>query len=69
MRKEFGKWLMDIAKYMTTAIMLSSIFKQIERLEAFFVCTVMTCCVLMLGLFFIKEEQQVENEKKLDKKK
>ena len=26
MKKEFGKWLMDIAKYMTTALLLSSAF-------------------------------------------
>ena len=31
MRKELGKWLMDIAKYMTTAILLSSIFNGIEE--------------------------------------
>ena len=26
MKKEFGKWLMDIAKYMVTALLLSTIF-------------------------------------------
>lgn len=26
MKKEFGKWLMDIAKYMVTALLLSSTF-------------------------------------------
>ena len=31
MRKELGKWLMDITKYMTTAILLSSIFNGIEE--------------------------------------
>jgi hypothetical protein len=25
-KKEFGKWLMDIAKYMVTALLLSTIF-------------------------------------------
>ena len=31
MRKEFGKWLMDIAKYITTAVILTSIFGDIEE--------------------------------------
>lgn len=26
MKKELGKWLMDIAKYITTAVILSSVF-------------------------------------------
>lgn len=31
MKKEFGKWLMDIAKYITTAVILTSIFGEIEQ--------------------------------------
>ena len=28
MRKEFGKWLMDIAKHIATAVILSSVFEE-----------------------------------------
>lgn len=31
MKKEIGKWLLDIAKYITTAVVLSSIFNGIEQ--------------------------------------
>ena len=31
MRKELGKWLMDIAKYITTAVILASIFAGLEQ--------------------------------------
>lgn len=31
MKKELGKWLMDIAKYITTAVMLSSIFGEVHE--------------------------------------
>ena len=31
MRKEFGKWLMDIAKYITTAVILTSIFGDVDE--------------------------------------
>ena len=29
MRKKFGDWLLDIAKYMATAILLTSIFSDV----------------------------------------
>ena len=31
MKKEFGKWLMDIAKYITTAVILSSMIGDIRE--------------------------------------
>ena len=31
MKKEFGKWLMDIAKYITTAVILSSMIGDIKQ--------------------------------------
>ena len=30
MRKELGKWLLDIAKYLVTAVLLASVFGDIE---------------------------------------
>lgn len=35
MRKEFGKWLMDIAKYIATAVILSSVFGEVEMLTMY----------------------------------
>lgn len=31
MRKELGKWLLDIAKYLVTAVLLASVFSDIEE--------------------------------------
>jgi len=31
MKKEFGKWLMDIAKYLATAVLLASFFNDLEE--------------------------------------
>lgn len=31
MRKKFGDWLLDIAKYMATAILLTSVFDEIRE--------------------------------------
>ena len=30
MKKELGKWLMDIAKYMITAVIISSVFNSVQ---------------------------------------
>ena len=30
MKKEIGKWLMDIAKYITAAVLLSAVFRDME---------------------------------------
>ncbi len=29
-KREFGKWLMDVAKYMVTALFLSAIFEDLK---------------------------------------
>ncbi|GAB6011015.1 DUF6722 family protein [Viscerimonas tarda] len=31
MKKEFGKWLMDIAKYIVTAVIVSSFFNGVKE--------------------------------------
>jgi len=30
-KKKMGEWLMDVAKYMLTAVLISSIFKDIDN--------------------------------------
>lgn len=60
MRKEFGKWLMDIAKYMTTALLLSSVFGDMEN--PWIMGTVIGGAILTLlsGLWLVKDKK-VEN--------
>ena len=60
MRKELGKWLMDIAKYMTTAILLSSIFNGIEE-WAWYVYALIVMAVLVtlfVGLSMVKDKEE-----------
>ena len=36
MKKEFGKWMMDIAKYIVTAVLLATVFSEIsDRLTVY----------------------------------
>ncbi len=60
MKKELGKWLMDIAKYMATAILLSSVFNGIDE-WAWYVYALLVVAVLVtliVGLSMIKEKEK-----------
>lgn len=63
MKKEFGKWLMDIAKYMVTAMLLSTIFADMKKPGV--ICSVigLTLVALLLGLYWIKIGDRQYTEK------
>ena len=51
MKKEFGKWLMDIAKYITTAVILSSMIGDIrEKGYLLFYCFHSRRCIAWMGI-------------------
>lgn len=56
MKKEFGKWLMDIAKYVATAGILTSIMGGIKSGITLYI---LSFCVVFLtlgwGLYLIKD--------------
>lgn len=59
MRKELGKWLMDIAKYITTAVVLSSIFGDVqEKWVIYFVVSIAIVLPLLAGLWLVREEKK-----------
>lgn len=59
MRKELGKWLMDIAKYLTTAVLLSSVFNDIkESCIIYFVVSIAIVLTLLAGLWLVREEKK-----------
>ena len=56
MKKEFGKWLMDIAKYIVTAIILSSFFSGInEQRWIYIVAVVIAAIIVAWGLYLQKD--------------
>lgn len=56
MKKELGKWLMDIAKYITTAVILTSIFGDIEERWIIYVGgSISIIATLSWGLYLVKE--------------
>ena len=65
MKKEFGKWLMDIAKYMVTALLLSTIFSEMQDPIIIYIVVILSSIVLGFGLYWVnKGEQEIENKKK-----
>ena len=61
MRKEFGKWLMDIAKYMTTALLLSSAFGDMENVWIVASVIFATAVTLVFGLLLVRDKQKKED--------
>lgn len=61
MKKELGKWLMDIAKYITTAVVLSSIFGDVQEKWIIYVGGSFAIVVTLLaGLWLVREEKKGE---------
>ena len=60
MKKEIGKWLMDVAKYMVTAILLSSIFSDLQNTWMYVGIILSIIGIFALGLWFIKDKRKEE---------
>jgi hypothetical protein len=59
MKKALGKWLMDIAKYVATAVILTSVFGDIESTWLLYIiASAFVIIVLSSGLFLLKEEKK-----------
>jgi len=56
MKKEFGKWLMDVAKYIATAVILSTIFSDMQEKSAFFILGIVGMIFMLVwGLYLVNE--------------
>ena len=65
MKKEFGKWLLDIAKYMVTALLLSTIFADMRDPLIMYLVAIFSLALLIAGLAIIfNSEQEEKNLKK-----
>ncbi|MCL2131822.1 MAG: hypothetical protein FWH36_05145 [Lentimicrobiaceae bacterium] len=59
MRKEIGKWFMDIAKYVATAVLISSFLSGFERKWIVYVVGLLVILLcLFLGLNFLRDEKK-----------
>ena len=59
MKKELGKWLMDIAKYITTAVVLTSIFGEVEQQWIIYEGgTLAVALSLGWGLYLVRDKKE-----------
>ena len=59
MKKEIGKWFMDIAKYVATAVLISSFLGGFEQKWIMYVVGIVTVVFsLSIGLYFIKDKKK-----------
>lgn len=56
MRKELGKWLLDIAKYIATAVILSSVFGEVETWVIYVGGGLAVLIALVCGLYLTSEK-------------
>ncbi|MFJ1367011.1 DUF6722 family protein [Capnocytophaga canimorsus] len=65
MRKEFGKLLLDVVKYLITAILISNLFTEVEGKDLYLTAiptiTVLTIC----GLLLVRERKEPSKNKKV----
>lgn len=55
MKKELGKWLMDISKYITTAVILTSIFGDVQEKWVIYVGgSIAVILTLVSGLWLVR---------------
>ena len=58
MKAELGKWLMDIAKYLATALLLSSTFVDMNSPLVVVSVIIATVSTLVLGLLLVNQKQK-----------
>ena len=59
MKKELGKWLMDIAKYITTAVVLTSIFGEVEQQWIIYAGGTLAVALLLgWGLYLVRDKKE-----------
>ena len=58
MRKEIGKWFMDVAKYIATAVLISSFLGGFEQKWIMYLIGLATIIITFaIGLYFIKDKK------------
>ncbi|GET45198.1 DUF6722 family protein [Capnocytophaga felis] len=69
MRKELGKLLLDIVKYVVTAVIVSDIFTEVEGLELYITASITTTILLIFGLLLVKDPKEEKTQKNKPKKR
>lgn len=70
MKEKFGQWWLDVAKYIFTGVILSSVFSDVEeKVYLYWGGMLLVGIFLTIGLTLIKKEKDKETKLKKGKKK
>lgn len=61
MKKEFGKWFLDVAKYIFTALLLSYFFSDLTSMPLLVVVILLFLLFVFLGAYLIKSDEHDES--------
>lgn len=63
-KEKIGEWLMDISKYMVTAMLLTSVFGNMEQPWLFWIAIFVAALVFVLGVYLIKVSNDNNSKKR-----
>lgn len=63
MELEFGKWLLDVAKYMLTALILANFFGDMDSLGTISFVTILMLVMLVSGLWLVRDYTDKDSTK------
>lgn len=66
---EVGKWLLDVAKYMLTALLFANFFGDMESPGTIVVVIFIMVAMFALGLWLIHDNEKVKEKNKQNNKK
>ena len=71
MKKELGKWLLDIAKYVTTAGIITGWLHSVDNMDTFVIAEMFLAVMVPLGvgLVAIKSAEKEEIKRNKNKKR
>jgi len=65
MKKELGKWLMDIAKYLATAVLIIALFRDMQEISTIIIFGLSAIAIaLSAGLYLVKDPRKKAKRKK-----
>lgn len=70
MNREIGKWFLDVAKYILTAVLLKNLFGNSDSTFVVIIAISAMVALFIIGIYFLKDgdvEEQVQNRMKKNK--
>lgn len=68
-KQEFGKWFLDVAKYVLTAMLLSSMIEGLNQMWLLTVTAAVTVLCLLFGAILLRKGREEENRRERNRQR